>query len=145
MFQSSSLVPDLQLLSFRVLRPLPDCRRRDPCSNCVFAGTTKIFLRQYTLSWKLDHHRSSHAPSRAAKRFCTKSHALPAPPHASKIRHAPARAKFLLLTSALGDVITSTSSANVTRQQLTSSLTMVLTLTVDFSPVLNFSVQVLLT
>ena len=81
-FQSSSLVSDLQPPSFRVSRPLPDHRRRDPCFDCVFAGTTKIFLRRSTLSWKPDHHWSSHALSCVAKIFCTKAHALHALSHA---------------------------------------------------------------
>ena len=129
MFQSSSLVPDLQPPSFRVSRPLPDCRRHDPCSDCVFTGTTKILLRWSTLSWKPDHHRSCHAPSRAAKRFCTKAHAFHTSSGSVTHLHAPSRARFLLLTSALGDVITATSSTDVISQ----SADVIVDQTVDLS------------
>ena len=52
-------------------------------------------------------------------------------------RQDPSRAKFLLLTLALGDIITTTSFADVTSQSAD--------VIVDFDPGLTFSVQVLLT
>ena len=70
---------------------------------------------------------------------------LQAPPRTSTRRHALPRANFLLLMSALGDVITATSSADVTHQSADVIIDQDVDQTVDFSLWLTFSVQVLLT
>ena len=46
-----------------------------------------------------------HAPLKVSVRLITRSTSCHAPPRAVTRRHAPPRASFLLLTSALGDVI----------------------------------------
>ena len=134
MFQSSSLVPDLQPPSFVVSRPLPERHRRDPCFDCVFAGTTKILFQRSNCSWKPDHHRSCHVPSCPDRKFCTRSHALHAPPGSSTHLHAPSRAPHALPRAVtrqvpLADVspsddITTTSFAEVTT---TSSADVIIT------------------
>ena len=75
-----------------------------------------------------------HASREDSTQELTRRHA---PPGSVTHLHAPSRARFLLLTSALGDVITATSFADVTSQSAD--------VIVDFDLGLTFSVQVLLT
>ena len=85
------------------------------CSNYSFEATTEIILRRSTKPWKPQRRQRPHAPPRTAQSFCTVDHALHEPSRASRIchvspraatcLHAPAHASFLLLTSALGDII----------------------------------------
>ena len=72
-----------------------------------------------SLSVKFSLHRTSHVPPRATRSFGVSVTRLQLPPRAATRRHAPplavmrrhalARARDLLLTSALGDVFTTTS------------------------------------
>ena len=84
-------------------------------------------------------------PTRAPMHRSKFLHGWSRAPHASRILHAPhapVRARFLLLTSTLGDIICHVICwRHLPRYLLTSSLT----LTVDFDQGLTFSVQVLLT
>ena len=93
--------------------------RRDYCFDQISGDITEIVSKRSTRRWKPCPHRSCHAPSRATRKFYARAHALHAPPgsftrlHASSRApmriHALSRARFLLLTSALSDVITATS------------------------------------
>ena len=85
------------------------------CSDYGFEATIEIVLHRSTKPWKPQRRQRPHAPPRIAQSFCTVDHALHVPPssatrlHApsrsATRRHAPACANFLLLMSALGDVI----------------------------------------
>ena len=140
-------VPDLQLpllRSFTLHRPLP------------LASPLQTLLRLWFWSYHRDRlapiyktmkastpSETAHTPTRRSKflygwsRAPRASKLCHAPSLAVTLRHAPARANFLLLMSALGDVIC---HVICWRHRL-----LALTLTVDFSSGLTFSVQVLLT
>ena len=121
------------------------------CSNYIYRGITKIVFNRSTRQWKPRSHRSLHAPSHTTQRFCI---SISRAPRADEILHAPPRAEYFLhapdlhqLTSALGDVITATSPADIIDHicwrhpphQLTSSLTLT---RVDFDhwlfPIVDF-------
>ena len=94
------------------------------------------------LSVKFRLHRTFHAPPRATRILGvtgTRLHALPiqpmrshAPPVFATLRHAPTRARVLLLTSALGDVIRHVIRMSSTTTSAASSADVIVDQTVDF-------------
>ena len=82
-----------------------------------------------------------HALLKVSVRLIMRSTLCHAPPGTSKRRHAPARSRFLLLTLALGDVI----CHGIYWRHRWPYRWLALTLIVDFSTWLTFSIQVLLT
>ena len=157
-------VPNLQLPSLRnftLHKPLPFASRCKYCSDYGCEGTTEIVLHRSTQLWKPQRRRRLHTPPRAVQRLYSADHAHHVPSmcrytsgfsltrlnlltnviHVSPcLRHCWCH----LLALATDVIFWLWGFDRWIFQVWPLTLIMPLTLTVNFSPRLTFSVQVLL-
>ena len=133
----SDLQPPL-LRSFTLHRPLP---LASPLQTLLRLRFWSYHRDRLALIYKTVKASTPLETARATQSFCTVDHAFHVLSHTSRLRHALPRA----CTCQFSPVDVSPRGCHLPRQLLTSSLTKQLTLTVDFSSWLTFSVHVFLT